>query len=99
MGNKLVGWLRESGLRDGCGQQHLAEQTVQWKAADEIERLNGEVEALLSTVESVRVCRDHTWEITAFDGCVICEIEQLRDWECPECGHRAERELEEDSDE
>jgi len=46
--------------------------------AEEIERLNGEVEALLETVESTAVCRNHTWEITAFDGCVICEIERLR---------------------
>ena len=41
------------------------------EAADEIERLR-------ATIESVSVCRDHTWEITAFDGCLVCENKRLR---------------------
>ena len=40
--------------------------------------LETEIKQLREVNESISVCKDHTWEIQAFDGCLVCEVERLR---------------------
>lgn len=62
-----LGW-RANNLLD------LYQETYQ-----ENKQLRKERDEVIEANNSVAVCSDHTREIVFFDGCVICEINRLRD--------------------
>lgn len=60
------------------GQVWKAIHEIEAQYQDEIEKLEQDRDAAVAANHSVRVCAKHTTDITNGEGCLVCDLQELR---------------------